>query len=473
MKSHRPLAALIALLLAACFDSGTVPTGTPPSIGALTIDFGGLPAGTEGFARLDGPNGAPATHFASSRTFSGGAPGKYTITAFVVLDGASVLSPTPATQTVVIEANESRPVTVTYTASLAFELQLQEIVGAGAGISSPIDLQAPPGDARLFIAERAGRLRIVQNDVLLATPFLDISSRVSIAGEGGLLSFAFHPQFAAGQPFVFVHYTDPAQDIVVERYRVSSADPDRLETTGVEIIRIAHASFTNHYGGRVAFGPDGMLFLSTGDGGGGGDPFANGQNAATLLGKMLRLDVAALPYSIPAGNPLWSGVTNARRENWAIGLRNPWRYAFDAPSGLLYIADVGEGRREEVSAVAASIAGVNYGWNTTEGTLCFATDPCITEGLTAPLIDYDHAQGCSIIGGYVYRGAALPELHGRYLYSDLCGGWLRSLRYESGVLTEELEWSARPGASPFSFGVDGAGEIYLLTADNRVLRLVR
>jgi glucose/arabinose dehydrogenase len=355
-------------------------------------------------------------------------------------------------------------------------LQLQEVLGTGAGLSGPIDLQAPPGDARLFIAERRGRLRIVQGGMLLPDPFLDISGRIVFpySSEDGLLSFAFHPQYASGQPYVFVHFTDRmngANDIVVERYEVSM-DPNVLLPTGTEVIRIPHPGATNHYGGRVAFGPDGMLYLSTGDGGGSNDQFDNGQNTATLLGKLLRLDVGALPYTIPADNPTWPGAM-PRRENWAIGLRNPFRYSFDVPAGLLYIGDVGQGQREEIDAVPATAAGLNYGWNVMEGTLCFA-GPCPTPGLTLPAHEYDHGPqgGCSITGGYVYRGTAIPELVGRYLYSDYCGGFLRSLRYENGIVTERLQWLTGIG-NVYSFGQDGAGELYILTANGRVLRIAK
>ena len=356
-----------------------------------------------------------------------------------------------------------------------FDVRLQQL--ALAGLSSPIDLQAPPGDARLFIAELTGRIRVVQGGVLLTTPFLDISNRVlPLVGEDGLLSFAFHPQFASGQPFVFVHFIEkdvnPTGDIVVERYQVSSTNSNVLQTPGTEVIRIPHVDNTNHYGGRVAFGPDGMLYLSTGDGGGGGDPLMNGQKTSTLLGKLLRLDVSTLPYTIPADNPNWPGV-QPRRENWAIGLRNPFRFAFDAPAGRLYIADVGQNRREEIDVVAAGAAGLNYGWNIMEGMLCYPSAPCNMSGLTLPVYDYDNPQvGCAIIGGYVYRGAAIPDLQGLYLFSDLCGGWLRSLLIANGVVNVRQAPNVNVG-TPLSFGQDGAGELYILTSDGRVLQIVR
>src|SRR4029077_1993084 len=234
------------------------------------------------------------------------------------------------------------------------DFKLVPVTGAN-GLPSPMDLQAPAGDARLFVAEREGRICVVQNGVLLTTPFLDISARVTTDGEAGLISFAFDPNYASNG-FVYVHFIDnvpPIGDIVVQRYTVSG-NPNVLQTPGVQVIRIPHQQASNHFGGRVAFGPDGMLYLSTGDGGGGNNQFGHAQDAASHLGKMLRIDVSALPYKIPLDNPVWpNGV--GQNENWAIGLRNPFRYAFDGAQ--LYIADVGQDQREEVDVVAASNPG--------------------------------------------------------------------------------------------------------------------
>jgi len=354
-----------------------------------------------------------------------------------------------------------------------FAVGLQQVFGSADGLSSPIDLQAPPGDSRLFIAERPGRIRIAQGGVLLSTPFLDISSRVTVQGEAGLLSFAFDPQYSTNG-FVYVHFIEDIPnttgDIVVERYQVSSSNSNLLDTSSVQpVIRIPHRDANNHYGGHVFFGPDGMFYLSTGDGGGGNNQFMRAQDAASHLGKLLRIDVSTLPYTIPANNPVWPNV--GQNENWAIGLRNPFRYAFDA--GKLYIADVGENQREEIDVVAADAAGLNYGWNIMEGTLCSA-GPCSTLGLTPPVYDYDHGGGrCAIIGGYVYRGAAIPELQGQYLFSDFCSGFVRSLSFSNGVATVK---EATVNAGSFavqSFGQDGAGELYILTGDGRVLRIAK
>src|SRR5215471_10692114 len=301
------------------------------------------------------------------------------------------------------------------------DFKLQAVPGAN-GLPSPMDLQAPAGDARLFVAEREGRICIVQNGVLLTTPFLDISSRVTTDGEAGLLSFAFDPNYASNG-FVYVHFIEnvaPFGDIVVQRYAVSP-NPNVLQTPGVEVIRIPHQQASNHYGGRVAFGPDGMLYLSIGDGGGSNNQFGHAQDAASHLGKMLRIDVSTLPYAIPNDNPAWPVV--GKNENWAIGLRNPFRYAFDGSQ--LYIADVGQNLFEEVDVVA-NAAGLNYGWSIMEGKQCFQAASCDMTGLTLPVYDYPHGPECAIIGGYVYRGS-VTALQGKYLFSDLCTGWLRTL----------------------------------------------
>jgi glucose/arabinose dehydrogenase len=343
------------------------------------------------------------------------------------------------------------------------DFKLQAVPGAD-GLPSPMDLQAPAGDARLFVATREGRISIVQNGVLLTTPFLDISARVTTDGEAGLISFAFDPNFASNG-FVYVHFIEnvaPIGDIVVERYTVSG-NPNVLQTAGVQVIRIPHQQANNHFGGRVAFGPDGKLYLSTGDGGGGDNQFGHAQDAASHLGKMLRIDVSSLPYSIPADNPAWPVV--GRNENWAIGLRNPFRYAFDGSQ--LYIADVGQNLFEEVDVVAASSAGLNYGWSIMEGTHCFQAATCDMAGLTLPVIDYGHNPACAIIGGYVYRGNAIPALKGKYLFSDLCDGLVRTLTGATVATAPTVNVG-----TPLSFGQDGSGEVYVLTAENRVLKFV-
>ena len=342
-----------------------------------------------------------------------------------------------------------------------------------SGLDSPVFLTAPVGDARQFIVERAGRIRIVQNGALLALPFLDVSTRVSVAGEGGLLSMAFDPQFAANGQF-FIYYTDRGGDIVVERRRVSPTPNLADPSAAFDIIRIAHPGFSNHYGGLVAFGPDGYLYLATGDGGGAGDPAGNAQNLASLLGKLLRLDVGAAsagaPYTIPPGNP-FAGQAGRRAEIWASGLRNPWRFAFDGAN--LAIADVGQASREEVILSPVAQGGLNYGWNIREGTLCYNAASCADAGLTAPAFEYDHAAGCSITGGYFYRGMAIPELAGHYFYSDFCSGFLKSVVVAGAGVREQANWDIGKLGGIVSFGRDGDGELYLISADGSVYKLVR
>jgi glucose/arabinose dehydrogenase len=342
------------------------------------------------------------------------------------------------------------------------------------GLDSPVFLTAPPGDRRQFIVERAGRIRIRANGAVLAIPFLDISGRVSTAGEGGLLSMAFHPQYATNGRY-FIYYTDGAGDIVVER-RTVSANPNLSDpTSALEIIRVAHPNFSNHYGGLLAFGPDGFLYMGTGDGGSEGDPPNNARNLNSLLGKLLRLDVggamAGAPYAIPAANP-FAGQPGRRGEIWAYGLRNPWRYAFDGAQ--LYIADVGAARREEVDISPAAAGALNYGWNIMEGSLCFNALTCSSAGLVLPSLEYDHGGGaCSIVGGYVYRGAALPELAGRYFYSDYCAGFLKSFVASGAGVGEQTDWAVAHVGAIVSFGRDADGELYLIGANGIIYKIVR
>jgi glucose/arabinose dehydrogenase len=231
----------------------------------------------------------------------------------------------------------------------------------------------------------------------------------------------------------------------------------------------------NHNGGLVTFGPDGMLYLAPGDGGGGGDPENNGQNINSLLGKMLRLNVATLPYTIPPDNPYAN--TAGADEIWAIGLRNPWRYSFDTgvSPARLYIADVGQNAWEEVNAVDATVAGINYGWRRMEGLHCYpeSVTTCDQTGLTLPVHEYSHAQGCSVTGGFVYRGAAMPEVVGHYFYADYCAGVLRSFLLAGGVATNHRSWSIGVTTNVTSFGLDGAGEMYMTGGNGRVYRLGR
>lgn len=348
-------------------------------------------------------------------------------------------------------------------------LALETVV---TGLDRPLFLTAPPGDDRLFIVEQTGRIRMVDAaGALLPAPFLDLSGRIATGGERGLLGLAFHPGYAQNGHF-YVNYTDPNGDTVVERYAVS-ADPDVADPASARVILGVQQPFGNHNGGQLSFGPDGMLHVFLGDGGSAGDPQGNAQDPSTLLGSILRLDVdGGDPYRIPADNP-FVGVPGARGEIWAIGLRNPWRSAFDPAAGTLYVADVGQSSREEVNAVPIGAAGVNYGWNILEGTRCYppGTAECDSIGTVAPVLEYDHGEGCSITGGFVYRGARLPGLVGHYFYSDFCSGFLRSFRLEDGRAEDRRQWPVGDLGSVTSFGTDAAGDLYVMNAGGTVFRI--
>jgi hypothetical protein len=349
-----------------------------------------------------------------------------------------------------------------------FELRVEVVA---SGLSNPLHLTAPTGDSRLFVVEQPGRIRIIQNGQLLATPFIDLTAKVLSGGERGLLSMAFDPAYATNGHF-YVNYTDRTGDTVVERYRVSS-DPNRGDPASAKLILFVNQPFANHNGGHVLFGPDGKLYVGMGDGGSGGDPQRNGQNRNTLLGKLLRIDVSrGDPYAIPPDNP-FVGQGGARGEVWAYGLRNPWRIWFDRTDRILYVADVGQNQDEEVNAVEQSSAGVNYGWNVMEGRQCFNASSCNQSGLTLPVVTYGHSGGaCSVTGGLVYRGQRIPEIRGHYFYADYCAGWVRSFRLTNGAAADPRDWSVGAVGSILSFGEDAAGEMYLLSANGRVYRFL-
>jgi glucose/arabinose dehydrogenase len=338
------------------------------------------------------------------------------------------------------------------------------------GLTNPVYLTAPPGDARLFIVEQPGRIRVYKGGALLVTPFLDMTDSVRYGGEEGLLSVAFDPAYATNGRF-YVYYTDDRGDIAIARYTAAPTADVANADSHTEVLTIAHPGQSNHNGGLAMFGPDGMLYLGTGDGGGGGDPQNNGQNTSSLLGKLLRIDVSSLPYTSPSTNP-FAGATAGRDEIWAYGLRNPWRYAFDDEAGTLYIADVGQGSWEEVNTVSASLAGVNYGWRIMEGAHCYNASTCNMAGLTQPVHEYGHGDECSITGGFVYRGAAIPGIRGHYFYSDYCAGWLKSLRVNGASATDHRDWEVGDIGNVLSFGADAAGELYILSANGRAYRVV-
>ena len=342
----------------------------------------------------------------------------------------------------------------------------------GTTFKNPVYLASPPGDPRLFVVEQEGRIRIIRNGVTLPQPFLDIVPRVKSGGERGLLSIAFHPDYRRNGLF-FVDFTNSHGDTHVERFKVSS-NPDIADSASALLILKIDQPYANHNGGLVMFGPDGMLYIGTGDGGSAGDPGSNGQSRNALLGKLLRINVSrADPYTIPVGNPYASG-TDGKPEVWATGMRNPWRFAFDRPSGLLYVADVGQNEIEEIDVVLASRAGVNYGWNTMEGDACYRpSSGCNKEGLEMPVLTYRHEGGaCSITGGFVYRGRRVPEIVGHYFYADYCAGWIRSFRYQDGIAADRRAWKTDSNVGHIvSFGEDSSGELYIVAENGKIFRV--
>lgn len=357
------------------------------------------------------------------------------------------------------------------------ELALQSVA---SGLSSPVHLASPPNDDRLFVVEQPGQIRIIQNGTVLDAPFLDIRERVQYGGEEGLLSIAFHPMYATNGLF-FVYFTNKNGDIQIDRYTAMPASSNTANPSSARtIIIIPHPTFGNHNGGQLAFGPDGFLYMGTGDGGSGGDPPNNAQSLNILLGKILRLDVSQDPYAIPSLNP-FRNTPGARAEIWAYGLRNPWRFSFDRAGDMLYIGDVGQNRREEINAVPRLEGGLNYGWRIMEGTSCFnPTMPsvplptCDQSNLTLPVHEYDTGGGnCAVTGGFVYRGTAIPEIRGLYFFSDYCKGGLRSFRLVSGAATDVREWNAGVGGTITSFGEDRHGELYVISHGGTVGKLVR
>lgn len=323
--------------------------------------------------------------------------------------------------------------------------------------------QDPSEPARLFVVEKEGRIHLMENGSLLPTAFLDITDRVgSENNEQGLLSVAFPPDFAASGIF-YVNYTDRGGDTIIARYRLLADNLGQADPRSEQKILQIEQPATNHNGGQLQFGPDGYLYIGTGDGGRAGDPWGNAQNPDVLLGKMLRIDVAGTDsYTVPADNPLLD-QPGTRPEIWAIGLRNPWRFSFDRTTGALYIADVGQNKYEELDfQPATSSGGENYGWDVMEGSHCFEPpNGCASEGLVPPIAEYDHSQGCSVTGGYVYRGTRNPEMDGVYFFGDFCSGNIWGVRQNvSGEWEMALLLDTDMNIS--SFGEDSAGEIYVV-----------
>ncbi len=343
-----------------------------------------------------------------------------------------------------------------------------------AALSSPVYATTPPGDTlRLFVVQQGGLIRILRRDTLLATPFIDLSGHIDAGGERGLFSMAFHPQYATNGRF-YVYYTNPNGDIRIVRFVVSADSNVADSLSGDTVLAVPHPGQANHNGGQLQFGPDEMLYAGLGDGGGNGDPDGNAQDPHALLGKLLRLNVdGASGYTIPANNP-FATDTSAAPEIWAGGLRNPWRFSFDRTNGNLYIADVGQGVWEEVNVEQAGGAGgVNYGWNVMEGMHCYNNLPCNMVPYTKPVIEYDHNFGCSITGGYVYRGSRVPFISGHYLYADFCSHFVKSFPFAGGPTQTIYDWTTLldPHAQISSFAQDARGELYIITLAGSLYRI--
>jgi glucose/arabinose dehydrogenase len=342
-----------------------------------------------------------------------------------------------------------------------------------SGLAFPIGMtNAGDGSGRLFLLEKAGAIRILQNGQILPSPFLDIGDQVTSRGsEQGLLGLAFHPHYAENG-FFYVNYIDRQGNTVIARFQVRSDDPDHADPTSEKQLLTVQQPFPNHNGGQLAFGPDGYLYAGLGDGGSAGDPLDAGQSLNTLLGKILRLDVDhGNPYAIPSDNPFASG--GGKPEIWAYGLRNPWRFSFDQLTGDLYIGDVGQNIWEEIDFPSSgSKGGENFGWSYFEGLHPYKGVPSADVNFTPPVAEYSHDQGCAVIGGYVYRSSELPEWQGVYLFGDYCSGNIWGLRHDNqGNWKQDLLFES--GMNITTFGQDQDGKVYLADQAGEVYVLAK
>lgn len=374
-------------------------------------------------------------------------------------------------------AETSTSGTTDTTASNLPALQTVSLDVVFEGFNQPVAIVSPPGDTRLFVVQRVGVIRILDENYQMLDPaFLAIDDRVLANGiEQGLLGLAFHPEYATNGRF-FVYYTKPGGNRQLSEFTVSATNPNRADPDSERVLfdlpqPEGHTDI-RHYAGQLAFGPDGYLYSAQGDG---ADSRDQGQDPNTMYAAISRLDVdSGDPYGIPPENPFVGG--GGAPEVWAYGLRNPWRFSIDAVDGLIYVADVGHADQEEVNVVPIGEGGFNFGWSDVEGTRCFHAQPCDLTLYTAPAITYLHGseadQGCSLTGGYVYRGNEIPELHGTYFYSDWCNQWIKSFKYVDGQVTEEKDWTSELGAvgQINSFGVRGDGELFVVTHDGKVAK---
>jgi hypothetical protein len=356
------------------------------------------------------------------------------------------------------------------------EVRLELVYDLATDINNaqPVDLGAPVGDDRLFLVRRLGEIRILDEDRQLVSPaFLDLTDRVNSGGiERGLLGLAFHPDYADNGRF-FVYYTTN-QVRRLSEFRVAATDPSRAIADSEKVIfefpHPVNAVEPRHYAGQVAFDPDGLLWVSLGDG---ADSRAQGQDPNTIFGTIVRIDVDnGDPYVVPSDNPFVEG--GGKAEVWAYGLRNPWRFAIDPVDRLIYIGDVGHDQQEEINVVPIDDGGgYNFGWSDMEGTRCFHKQDCVPDDYTSPVLTYTRDLGFSVTGGRVYRGSEIPELAGTYFYSDYVEGWIKSFRYVDGQVTDERDWTDQLGGAPgqvVTFGFDGHGELYLTTFGGQVYK---
>lgn len=480
MKRINRISYLVALLVLALMLASCVPENNPGGQVPATGETATNPA-SEGQVPAADATATEAATEAAAEEMTATAPAIEEATATAPAEGAAAGTPTAEGAAAVAEATDlflptvsNRPVptdTVTTFPNPA-GFVWQPVID---GLSKPLDLTAPPdGTDRIFIVEQTGAVRILQNGSLLPEPFLNYSDKVLTRGsEQGLLGFAFHPQYAENG-FFYINYIDLDGNTVIARLSVSD-DPNLADPNSEVQLLYVDQPYPNHNGGGMVFGPDGYLYMSLGDGGSGGDPQGNAQKVTTLLGKILRVDVdSGDPYGIPADNPFAGGENGARPENFLYGLRNPWRFSFDRLTGDLYIADVGQNAWEEIDFLAAGEpGGVNYGWDYREGAHPFEGTPPAGLELVDPVYEYQHGVGCSVTGGYVYRGEALPEFRGIYLFSDFCSGRVWGLLRGSNGAFQAQELF-QTGWNVTSFGQDAQGEVYLMDqGSGTVYRLQR
>ena len=356
-------------------------------------------------------------------------------------------------------------------AAAPLKLQLERVFKRVKTLGPVALLQSPGNDTDWYLVEKVGTvLRMTDDAAKRPTLFIDIRDRVDAsANESGLLSMAFDPHYDSNHR-VYLHYDREGEPLVTTISRFVSHDQGgTLDPQSEKVLLTVDQPFENHNGGQIGFGPDGYLYIGLGDGGSGGDPRGNGQNTRVLLGKVLRLDVnSGDPYGIPAGNPFADGK-GGRPEIYAYGLRNPWRWSFDTRNGTLWLADVGQNAWEEIDIIEA---GGNYGWNAKEGFHEYNSNTRVQGTMIAPVAEYSHDEGCSVTGGYVYRGKAIPELQGVYIYGDFCSGRIWGLsKNKDGLYEPRLLIDSHLMISSFAQGHDG--EIYVLHFGGKIFRLAR